>query len=119
MQTYDIDIVYSREQGNVDRLLNVLREIDAFFRLQPERLLRPTASHLAGSGHLNLMTRYGPVDLLTTIGENFSFADLLPHSDEMNIGEGIRVRVLNLETLISVKEKLASEKDLAVLPLLR
>ena len=34
----------------------------------------------------------------------------------MDIGEGIRVRVLNLETLISTKEQLASEKDVAVLP---
>jgi len=81
--------------------------------------LRPTVSHLAASVHLNLLTRYGPVDLLATIGENFSFSDLLPHSDEMDIGEGIRVRVLNLETLISIKEHLASEKDLAMLPILR
>ena len=119
IHTYDIDLVYSREQANVDRLLNFLREIDAIFRLQPERRLRPTASHLAGGGHLNLLTRYGPVDLLGTIGDNLSYSDLLPRSDEMEIGEGIRVRVLNLETLISIKEQLASDKDLAVLPILR
>ena len=112
-------MVHSREPANVDRLLNLLRGIDAIFRLQPERRLRPTVSHLAASVHLNLLTRYGPVDLLATIGENFSFSDLLPHSDEMDIGEGIRVRVLNLETLISIKEQLASEKDLAMLPILR
>ena len=119
VQTYDIDLVYSREPSNVDRLLNFLRETDAIFRLQPERRLRPEASHLAGSCHLNLLTRYGPVDLLATIGDNLSFSDLLPHSGEMNIGEGIRIRVLNLETLISIKEQLASDKDLAVLPILR
>jgi hypothetical protein len=37
----------------------------------------------------------------------------------MAIGEGISVWVLNLETLISLKEQLGSEKDLAVLPILR
>jgi hypothetical protein len=37
----------------------------------------------------------------------------------MDIGEEIRVRVLNLETLISIKEQLASEKDVAVLTILR
>jgi len=37
----------------------------------------------------------------------------------MHIGEGILVRVLNLETLISIKEHLASEKDTTVLPVLR
>jgi predicted nucleotidyltransferase len=119
IQTYDIDLVYSREQANLDRLLNFLGEIDAIFRLQPERRLRPTASHLAGGGHLNLLTHYGPVDLLATIGDNLSYADLLPLSDEMEIGEGIRVRVLKLETLISIKEQLASDKDLAALPILR
>jgi hypothetical protein len=44
---------------------------------------------------------------------------MLLHSTEMDIGEGMRVRVLNLETLISLKEQLTSEKDLAVLPILR
>jgi hypothetical protein len=36
----------------------------------------------------------------------------------MDIGEGISVNVLDLETIIAVKEQLASEKDLAVLPIL-
>ena len=76
--------------------------------------MRPTGSH-----HLNLLTRYGQVDLLGTIGQNLGFPDLLTHSNEMDIDEGMRVRVLNLETLISIKEQLASEKDIAVLPILR
>ena len=46
-------------------------------------------------------------------------ADLLPHSVEQDIGDGIRVRVLNLETLISLKEDLGREKDRAILTLLR
>jgi hypothetical protein len=37
----------------------------------------------------------------------------------MDIGEGLRVRVLNLEKIIALKEELAGEKDLAVLPILR
>ena len=119
VQTYDVGLVYSREPANVDRLMHFLRDIDAIFRIQPERRLRPTGSHLAGGGHLNLLTRYGPIDLLATIGQNLNFSDLLPHSNEMDIGDGIRVRVLNLETLISVKEQLGSEKDVAMLPVLR
>ncbi len=119
VQTYDIDLVYSREHGNVNRLLKLLSEIDAIFRIQPERRLRPTESHLAGSGHLNLVTRYGPLDLLGAIGQGLDFSDLLPLSNEMDIGEGMQIRVLNLETLISIKEQLASEKDIAALPILR
>ena len=119
IQTYDVDLVYSREPANIDRLLAVLQSIDAIFRIQPERRLRPTVSHLAGRGHLNLLTRYGPLDLLAFIGQDLGFPDLLPHTNEISIGEGMRVRVLDLETLISIKEQLATEKDLAMLPILR
>ena len=119
VDTYDVDVVHSREPANIERLLSFLQEIDAVFRIQPERRLRPTASHLSAGGHLNLMTSLGHLDLLGTIGQQLSFSDLLPLSHEMAIGEGMRIRVLNLETLISIKEQLASEKDLAVLPILR
>ena len=119
LQTFDLDLVYSREPENIDRILVVLESLDAVFRIQPERRLRPVRSHLAGGGHLNLMTRFGPLDLLGTIGQNAGFAELQPRADEMDIGQGVRVRVLNLETIISSKEQVASEKDLAVLPILR
>ena len=119
IQTYDVDLVYSREPKNLARLLAVLDSIEAIFRIQPERRLKPTMSHLAGAGHLNLLTRYGPVDLLATIGNGLGYQDLFSHSVEMDIGRGIRIRVLDLETLISIKEQLAGEKDVAVLPVLR
>jgi predicted nucleotidyltransferase len=119
IQTFDVDLVYSREPINIDRLLTVLEAMDAIFRIQPQRRLRPIASHLAASGHLNLLTRYGPVDLLATIGRNLDYHALLSHSAEMDIGEGLRIRVLDLETLISIKEELGGEKDKAALPILR
>ncbi len=119
IQTYDIDIVYSRDPVNRERLLKVLQSLDAVFRIQPERRLRPAESHLAGGDHLNLLTRYGPLDLLSTIGRNRTFDDLLSFSTEMSIDEGVVIRVLNLETIISLKEELAGEKDVAVLPQLR
>lgn len=69
VQTYDIDIVYSRRSENVDRVLEVLHSIDAVFRIQPERRIRPSKTHLQGSGHLNLITRFGPLDLLASVGD--------------------------------------------------
>jgi predicted nucleotidyltransferase len=68
---------------------------------------------------LNLITRYGPLDLLGTIGRDLGYQDLLPHSTEMDIGGGVRIHVLNLEKLIAIKEELAGEKDRAMLPILR
>jgi hypothetical protein len=104
---------------NIDRILAVLQSLDAVFRMQPERRLRPNRSHLAGGGHLNLLTRLGPLDLIGTIGQNLGFEELLPRAQQMEIGDGISVHVLDLETIILIKEQLASKKDLAALPILR
>jgi predicted nucleotidyltransferase len=117
--TLDVDIVHSREAANVARLLPFLESIDAIFRIQPDRRIRPNASHLTGRGHLNLLTNLGQLDLLCTIGQDLTYEDLLPHSEEMEIADGLRIRVLNLETLIQIKSELHGEKDRAVLPILR
>jgi predicted nucleotidyltransferase len=119
INTFDLDVVHSRNESNITRMLGVLEELDAFYRVQPDRRLRPNASHLGSVGHQNLITQYGPLDLLGTIGRNLGYDDLLPHSVEMDVGEGILVRVLDLETLIAIKEELGGEKDRAVLPVLR
>ncbi len=119
VNTFDVDVVHSRDPANIDRLLPVLATLDAVFRMQPERRLRPNSSHLASAGHLNLVTRYGPLDLLGTIGRDLGYEELLPHSVEMEIGQGLRIRVLDLETLIAIKEELGGDKDRAMLPVLR
>jgi hypothetical protein len=119
VDTFDVDVVHSREPANIARLLPVLDALDAVYRIQPSRRLRPTASHLESAGHQNLVTIYGPLDFLGTIGRNLNYADLLAHSAEKDVGEGLRIRVLDLETLIEIKEQLGGEKDRAVLPILR
>lgn len=119
VQTYDVDIVYSRNPENIEYLLKALESLDAVFRIQPERRLKPDASHLSGSGHLNLLTRYGPLDLLAAVGRNLTYEDLLVHCSTMSIGDSVSINVLNLETLIELKEQLAGDKDLATLPILR
>ena len=56
IQSYDVDVVYSRDAANVSLLLHELESLEAVFRIQPDRRLKPNESHLAGSGHLNLIT---------------------------------------------------------------
>ena len=118
IQTYDVDVAYSRNPENIKRLLDALVSLDAVFRLHPERRLKPNAGHLSGAGHLNLLTIYGPLDLLATIGRDLACEDLLPHCSVMRVGEGFQIQVLDLEMLIELKEQLRGEKDLAVLPIL-
>jgi len=99
VQTLDIDLVYSRDPENIQRLLDFLAK-PTHLPIQPHRRLRPNESHLAGGGHLNLLTRYGPVDLLGMIGNHLGYADLLPHSNEMDIGEGLRIQVSTWRPLL-------------------
>lgn len=119
VDTFDIDVVHSRDGANIARLGTVLEALDAVFRIQPERRLKPNASHLAAGGHLNLITRYGPLDVLGTIGRDLGYAELLSHSVDLDITESVRIRVLDLATIIALKEELGGEKDRAVLPILR
>ena len=98
IHTYDVDIVPSPDEENLGKLLCVLGR---------------------SPGLKNLVTTYGPLDVLGTIGRGLGYEDLLPHTIEMEIGEGTRVRVLDLATIITLKEELAGEKEFAVLPILR
>jgi hypothetical protein len=119
VNTFDLDVVHSTEAANVERLLTALAELDAVYRMQPERRLRPTASHLTQAGHHLLVSNFGPLDLLGQIGEAEGYRELAALADEMDIGEGLTVLVLRLDALIRVKEATAGEKDRAVLPILR
>ncbi len=119
VNTFDLDIVPARDEANVAKLLRVLDALDAIYRMQPDRRLKPDASHLRSPGHHNLITNCGPLDVLGNIGRGLGYEDLLPHTIEMETGGGVRVRVLDLATIIALKEELAGEKDLAVLPILR
>lgn len=119
MVTADIDIVHRRTPENVDRLLGVLRSLDAVYRIDPRRP-SPQASHLLGPGHHLLTTRLGDLDCLGTIGnpgEELGYEELLPDAVELSLGEA-HVRVLALEKLIAIKRRAGRPKDLAVLPAL-
>lgn len=117
--TFDLDIVHARNEANIARLLQALDSLDACYRLQPEKKLRPQASHLSSPGHQLLMTRFGPLDLLGSLTGSRTYDDLLPYTTEMEVGQNVRVRVLDLDTLIQVKEETGGDKDKAVLPILR
>jgi predicted nucleotidyltransferase len=119
INTFDVDVVHRRTSENIDRILPVLEALDAVYRIQPERRLRPVRSALLSTGHQNLLTKHGPLDLLGEIGNGLGYEELVPRSKEILIAEGLRVRILNLETLIEVKEQLNGEKDRAMLLILR
>jgi len=117
--TFDLDVVHSRDPENIMRLQAALRALEARYRVPGHRHRRPDESHLASAGHQLLMTRYGPLDLLGAIGAGRDYGALLAHTVRMRIGAGLNVRLLDLPTLIEIKQETGGDKDKAVLAILR
>jgi hypothetical protein len=117
--TFDLDLVHARDPDNVTHLLAALEDLDAYYREQPARKIRPVSSHLSSPGHQLLLTRAGPLDLLGTIGVGHGYEELLQHTIELTVGEQLRVKVLALATVIRMKEEADRDKDRAVLAVLR
>lgn len=116
--TVDLDIVHRRGDDNVARLLQVLRDLQATYRHDPRRL-QPAESHLVTAGHQLLSTKHGDLDCLGAVGDGQSYEDLLEHAPEVELEEGLIVRIIDLPTLIDLKEKAGRPKDIAALPVLR
>lgn len=119
ISTFDLDLVHSRKPENIERLLSALERLEAHYRTRKSARLKPTHAHLASPGHQLLLTVAGPLDLLGEIGHDRGYEDLLSQTIEMELGKGLRVRVLHLASIIRIKEETAREKDQAVLAILR
>ncbi len=119
VSTFDLDLVHSREQVNVNKLMPALVELESIYRAQGSRILKPKKEDLITAGHHLLMTRAGPLDVLGTIGRNRGYEDLLDHCVTMKLSEDIEVRLLRLETLIETKKEAGRDKDKAVLAILQ
>ncbi len=108
--TQDVDVVYSTSEDNIRRLAKALRELKAHYKDPAGRYIEPDGSRLS-SMKLNLLrTKFGPLDVLQSIGDGLGYGDLLERSDEQTI-EDFQVRVLDIETLIETKEYAGRPKD--------
>ncbi|MDZ7789227.1 MAG: hypothetical protein U5L08_01790 [Xanthomonadales bacterium] len=114
--TFDLDTLVRLNQVNAERLAEALSQLDARFR-EHQNTIRPSSDDILAGGHLLLMTRARPLDVLGFIGENLRYEDLLGASSDiaMNIGS---LRVLDLEPLIAEKRRMGRSKDNAAVELL-
>ena len=117
--TFDLDIVHSRTQENLDRLARALGELDAHYREHLPRHVSPAREALAKSGHHLLITRFGPLDVLGSIGEDDDYPTLVSRSEGVQVDRDVSVRILDLDTLIEVKQKTVRAKDRYMLEILR
>jgi len=117
MTTFDLAVVHSRSADNLERLLSALHTLDAYYRDRPGQRLQPKLSHLASPGHQLFLTRFGPLDILGTIGNKLSYSDLITGTVQLQLDD-LELRMLTLESLIDTKRAAGRDKDKAVLALL-
>ena len=115
--TQDLDIVHRLTPENVDRLANLLERLDAYVREPGNRRLRPSADVLGRGGQLNLSTNLGPLDPLGKLHDGRGYDELLPTSVVMQDGE-LKLRVVDLETLIAIKAATGRSRDKLLVPIL-
>ena len=116
--TFDLDLVHSRSPKNLNRLMSALEELGAYYRSRQDQRLKPRLSHLSSPGHQLLMTNFGPLDLLGTIGKGHDYVRLIEHTIEQEIG-GLLLRMLDLAALIRIKKETITDKDKATIMILK
>lgn len=119
ISTFDVDVVHDRAPANLSRLERALQDLNAWYREHPQRRPCPTQDNLASDGHHLLMTKAGPLDVLGIIGNGHDYEELLGFSKIIKLEETTSVRILDLGFVIKTKEEVGSDKDRAVLPVLR
>ena len=115
--TQDVDIVPRVDADNIARLMALLDQLDARVRDVAGRDIKPEPTGLLGTGQTKLTTRRGPLDVLGALHDGRGYSDLLPHTEELTDGT-LRLRVLDLKTLIDIKSGTGRIRDQLVLPLL-
>ncbi len=110
--TQDLDIVYARTPENVARLAASLGPHAPYLRGAPPGLpFRWDAETIRRGLNFTLTTTLGDVDLLGEIVGGGGYADLLPHSQIVEVS-GLDYRCLSLPRLIDVKRAAGRPKDL-------
>jgi hypothetical protein len=109
--TYDVDVVYSRSDENISRLVKVLALQAPYLRDAPQGLPF-TWDVKAVRNRLNftLTTDLGDLDLFGEFVGGGGYDDLLPYSLEVE-AFGVRFRCVDLPTLIRIKTAAGRAKD--------
>lgn len=121
LATFDADICPAREADDLRRLALALEELDARIRTPDAAEGVPfprEAAFLARVQLLNLVTRFGDLDLSFIPSGTEGFEDLVRNALEMMIGSH-RVAVAALDDVIRSKEAANRPKDQRTLPVLR
>jgi predicted nucleotidyltransferase len=110
--TQDLDVVYSRDPANLERLAAALAPHEPYLRGAPEGLpFALDAKTLKAGLNFTLTSKLGDIDLLGEITGGGGYRELIGDTIEIELF-GVRCRCLGLERLIEVKRAAGRPKDL-------
>ena len=117
--TYDVDLLYSRNEANIQRLANLLASYTPYLREAPPDLPFVWDVKTIRNGlNFTLPTDLGDIDLLGDVADGETYQTLLSHSFDVE-AFGVRFKCIDLPTLIRIKEAADGPKDREALAELR
>lgn len=109
--SFDLDVAYSRDKGNVRRLVSALSEIGVRLRGAPADLPFQLDEQVIENGaNFAFVTPFGDFDVLADVAGIRSYAELAAKAEEREFF-GLAVRVASLDHLISMKRAANRPKD--------
>ncbi|MGH2691574.1 MAG: hypothetical protein ACRDHM_03630 [Actinomycetota bacterium] len=111
--TYDTDVVYARDEENLERMVQALKGLNAKLRGAPEDVpFKLDAKTLRMGGNFTFTTDAGSLDILAfPAGAEGGYDQLVKSADEMDFGS-YKVKVASIDELIKMKERAGRRKDL-------
>jgi len=109
--TFDLDVAYARDPGNLRRLSWALEEIGVTLRGAPSDLpFKPDVPTLSNGANFTFDTAYGSLDILGDVAGVKDFEGLRARAKVEEIA-GVAVRVASLDDLIAMKRAADRVKD--------
>ena len=116
--TGDLDVCYSREGDNLDRLATALRQLDARLRGAPDDVVFPLdGPRLAAGDHFTFTTRLGDFDCMATPSGVAGYDELRANAVDVDL-DGLTVAISSIDDLIRMKRAAGRPKDRVELEIL-